>query len=180
MAESKEELKSLLMKVKEESEKAGLKLNIQTPKIMASSPFLQSVQFSSIAQACLNLCKPMDCSMPGFSCPAPTPTSCSNSCLLSWWCNSTISSSVILFFSCLQSFPASGSFAVSQFFASGGQVLELHLQHQSFQWIFKTDSPLVLTGLISLQSKRLKSLQNQSSKASILQRSAFSMFLYAL
>ena len=54
-------------------------------------------------------------------CPSPTPGVYSNSCLLSQWCHPTISSSVIPSFSCLQSFPASGSFAVSQFFTSGGQ-----------------------------------------------------------
>ena len=59
MAESKEELKSLLMKVKEESEKVGLKLNIQKTKIMASNP-------SSVAQSCLTLCHPMNCSTPGL------------------------------------------------------------------------------------------------------------------
>jgi len=62
MAESKEELKSLLMKVKEESEKAGLKFSIQKTKIMASGP----IQFSSIAQSCPTLCDPMNCSMPGL------------------------------------------------------------------------------------------------------------------
>ena len=65
MAESKEELKSLLMMVKEESENAGLKLSIQTTKIMASSP-ISSVQFSSVAQSCLTLCDPMNCSSPGL------------------------------------------------------------------------------------------------------------------
>ena len=65
MAESKEELKSLLMKVKEESEKAGLKLNIQKTKIMASSP-ISSVQFSSVAQSCPTLCDPMNHSTPGL------------------------------------------------------------------------------------------------------------------
>ena len=54
-------------------------------------------------------------------CPSPTPGACSNSCPLSRWCHSTISSSVISFSSFLQSFPASGSFPKSQFFASGGQ-----------------------------------------------------------
>jgi len=54
-------------------------------------------------------------------CPSPTPGACSNSSPSSWWCHPTISSSVIPFFSCLQSFPASGSFPMSQFFASGGQ-----------------------------------------------------------
>ena len=82
MAESEEELKSLLMKVKEESEKAGLKFNIQKTNIMASSPisswqvygetmetvtdYFQSVQFSSVAQSCPALCDPMNCSTPGL------------------------------------------------------------------------------------------------------------------
>ena len=54
-------------------------------------------------------------------CPLPSPTACSNSCPLSQWCHPTTSSSVILFSSHLQSFPASGSFLMSQLFASGGQ-----------------------------------------------------------
>ena len=54
-------------------------------------------------------------------CPSPSPGVCSNSCLLNQWCHPTISSSVISFSSCLQSFPASGSFPMSQLFASGGQ-----------------------------------------------------------
>ena len=54
-------------------------------------------------------------------CPSPTPGAYSDSCPLSWWCHPTISSSVVLFSSCLQSFPALGSFLMSQFFASGGQ-----------------------------------------------------------
>ena len=55
------------------------------------------------------------------------------------WCHPTISSSVIPFSSHLKSFPASGSFQMSQFFASGGQSTGVQLQHQSFQWIFRTD-----------------------------------------
>ena len=65
MAESEEELKNLLMKVKEENEKVGLKLNVQTTKIMASCP-ISSVQFSSVAQLCPALCNPMNCSTPGL------------------------------------------------------------------------------------------------------------------
>ena len=71
-------------------------------------------------------------------CPSPTTRVYSNSCPLSQWCHSTISSSVIPFFH-LQSFPASGSFPLSQLFASVGQSCKLQLQHQSFQWIFRTD-----------------------------------------
>ena len=53
--------------------------------------------------------------------PSPTPRACFNSCPLNWWCHPTISSSVIPFSPHLQSFPASGSFPMSQFFTSGGQ-----------------------------------------------------------
>ena len=62
----------------------------------------------------------------------------SESCPLRGWCYITMSSSVVPFSFCLQSFPASGSFLISQFFTSGGKVLEF--QHQSFQWLFGTDS----------------------------------------
>ena len=87
----------------------------------------------------------------------------------------SISSSVIPFFSCLQSFPASGSFPMSQFFTSGGQSIEV----SASAWVLPMNSqhwfPLGLTGWISLQSKGLfKSLlQHHSSKASVLRPSAF-------
>ena len=58
---------------------------------------------------------------PRLPCPSPTPRACSDSCPLSRWCHPTISSSVVPFASCLQSFPASGSFPRSQCFTSGGQ-----------------------------------------------------------
>ena len=70
----------------------------------------------------------------GLPCPSPSPRACSSSCPLSGWCHPAISSSAVPVSSCLQSFPASGSFLMSKLFASGGQVLEP--QHQSFQWIF--------------------------------------------
>ena len=71
-------------------------------------------------------------------CPSPTPEACSNSCPSHQWCHPTISYSVISFSSHLQSFPASGSFQMSQFFASGDH-WSFQLQHQSFQWILSTD-----------------------------------------
>ena len=107
---------------------------------------------SSVTQSCPTPCNPMDCSMPGF-CPLPTPGACSDSCPSSQWCHPTISSSVVPFSSCLQYLSASGSFPVSQFFASGGQstgasasVLPVNIQ----DWF-----PLGLTGWIFLQSKGL-------------------------
>ena len=71
-------------------------------------------------------------------CLSPTPRACSNSSL-NRWCNPTISSSVVPFSSCPQSFPASGSFQMSPFFASGGQSITASASAQSFQWIFRTD-----------------------------------------
>ena len=73
-------------------------------------------------------------------CPSPTPRVYSNSCPLSCWCHPTISSSVVPVSSCLQSFPASGSFQMSQLFPLGGESIGVSMpQHQSFQWIFRTD-----------------------------------------
>ena len=71
--------------------------------------------------------------------PSPTPGVYSNSWPLSQWCHPTISSSVIPFSSHLQPFPASGSFQMSWYFASGGQSVDVQPQHQSFRWIFRTD-----------------------------------------
>ena len=81
----------------------------------------EKIQFSSVAQSCPALCNPMDCSTLRPACPSTTPRVYTNSCPLSWWCHPTISSSVIPFSSCLQSFPTSRSFQMSQLFASGGQ-----------------------------------------------------------
>ena len=88
-------------------------------------------------------------------CPSPSPRACSNSCPLSQWCHPTISSSVVPFSSCLQPLPTSGSFLMSQLFASGGQsigasALTLVLPVNLKDWFL-----LVWTGWISLQSKGL-------------------------
>ena len=79
-------------------------------------------------------------------CPSPSPRVCSNSHPLSLWCHPTISSSVVPFSSCSQSFPASWSFQMSQLFAWVAKILEFQIQHQSFQWIFRTD--LLSDGLV--------------------------------
>ena len=104
----------------------------------------------------------------------PIPGICSNSCPSSRWCHPTISSSVVPFSSCPQSFPASGSFQMSQFFTSDAKVLEFQLQHQSFQW-----NPGLISfsidwlALLDVQGTLKNLLQHRSSKASILRRSAF-------
>ena len=88
-----------------------------------------------------------------LSCPSPTPRTCLDSCPSSWWCHPTISSSVAPFFSCVQSFSASGSFPVSQFFASSGQSIEASAS--VFPMNIQGWFPLGLTGWISLQSRGL-------------------------
>ena len=82
---------------------------------------LKWVLFSLVAQSCPSLCEPHRRQHVRPPCPSPTPGVYSNSCPLSQWWHPTISFSVVPFSSCLQSFPASGSFQMSQFFASGGQ-----------------------------------------------------------
>ena len=88
-------------------------------------------------------------------CPSPTPRAYSNSCPLSWWCHPTISSSVISFSSCLQSFPASGSLQMSQFFASGGQSIGVSASASVLPINIQDWFPLGWTGWISLLSKGL-------------------------
>ena len=88
-------------------------------------------------------------------CPSPTPRVYSNSCPLSQWCHSTISSSVIPLSSCLQSFPASGSFPMSQFFASGGQSIRASASASVLPMNIQDWFPLEWTDWISLQSKGL-------------------------
>ena len=102
-------------------------------------------------------------------CPSSTPRACANSCPMSWWCHPTISSSVVPFSSCLQSFPASRSFLM--FFASGGQ--------SYWNFSFSISLSNKYSGLISFRmdwldllvvQQSLKSLlQHHSSKASVLQ-----------
>ena len=106
-------------------------------------------------------------------CSSPSPRVYSNSCPLSWWCHPTISSSVVPFSYRPQSFPASGSFPMSQFFASGGQsigasasVLPMNIQ----DWF-----PLELTGLISLLSKGLSRV---FSSTTVRKHQLFSAQLY--
>ena len=88
-------------------------------------------------------------------CPPLSPRIYSDSCPLNQWCYLTMSSSVALFSFCLQSFPASGSFPMSQFFASGGQGIGASASASVLSMNIQGWFPLGLTGLISFQSKRL-------------------------
>ena len=110
-----------------------------------------------------------------LSCPSLSPRICSNSCPLSRWCHPTISSSITPFSFCPQSFPAPGSFPVSQLTSSGGQSIGASTSASVLPMNIRDWFPLGLTCLI-LQSKGLKSLlRHHSLKALILWCSAFFM-----
>ena len=115
--------------------------------------YLLSVQFShSVISDSLPPHEPQHTRPPG---PSPTPRVHPNPCPLSWWCHPTISSSVIPFSSCPQSFPASGSFPMSQLFTSGGQSIGVSASTSVLPMNTLDCSPLGWTGWISLQSKGL-------------------------
>ena len=106
-------------------------------------------------------------------CPSPTPGVYPNPCPPSRWCHPAISSSVVPFSSCPQSFPALGPFPMSQLFASGGQSIGVSASISVLPMNTQDWFPVARTGWISLQSKGLSSLlKHHSSKVLILQHSA--------
>ena len=114
---------------------------------------ISSVQFSHSVVS--NSLRPHELQHARPPCPSPIPGVHPNSCPLSQWCHPTMSSSVILFSSCLESFPASGSFLMSQLFASGGQNIGVSASTSVLPMNTQDWSPLGWTGWISLQSKGL-------------------------
>ena len=131
-----------------------------------------SIQFScSVVSDSVWPYEPQHASPP---CPSPTRGVQPNPCPLSRWCHPTISSSVVPFSSCPQSFPASRSFPMNQLFTSGGQSIRVSASASVLPMNIQDWFPLGLTGLIYLQSKELfkSRLLHHSSKASILWRSA--------
>ena len=108
-------------------------------------------------------------------CPSLTPRACSNSCPSSQWCHSTISSSVMPFSSYLQSFPASGSFLMSQFLASCAQTIGVSASASVLPMNIQDWFSVRWTGWISLKFKGLSRVFANNSSASILQHSAFFM-----
>ena len=112
------------------------------------------ILFSSVTRSCLTL-RPHGLQHARLPCPSLTPGTYSNSCPSRRWCHPTISSSVVPFSSCLQSFPASGSFQMSQPFASGGQRIGVSALASVLPMNIQDWSPLGWTGWISLQSKGL-------------------------
>ena len=110
---------------------------------------------------------------PRLPCPSPCPRACSNSCPLSRWCHPTISSFVVPFSSCLQSFTASGSFLMSQLFASSVQSIGASTSASVLPMNNQDWFPLGLTGLISLQSKRLSRVSRVSSNTTVQKHKCF-------
>ena len=103
-------------------------------------------------------------------CPSPTSRTYSNSCPSHWWCHPTLSSSVVPFSSLIQSFPASGSFPMSQFFASGGQSIGVSASASVSGLI---SSRINWLDLFAVQGTLKSLLKHHSSKASILRRLGF-------
>ena len=121
--------------------------------IAFSSVQFSSVQFSHSVMS--DSLWPHESQLTRPPCPSPTPGLYPNPCPLSRWLHSTISSSVIPFSFCLQSFPASGSFQMSQLFISGGQSIGVSASTSVLPMNTQDWSPLGWTGWISLQSKGL-------------------------
>ena len=122
-------------------------------KISRNTVNIRSVQFSHSVVS--NSLWPHGLQHTRLPCPSPTPRAYSNSCPSSRWCHPTISSSVFSLSSCLQSFLASGSFPMSQFFISGGQSTGTSALASALPMNIQDWSPLGWTGWISLQSKGL-------------------------
>ena len=124
-----------------------------------SSVFFLSFQGISTVQFCWtvvsNSLRPHGLQHARLHCPSPTLRACWNSCPSSQWCHPTISLPVVSFSSCLQSFPASGFFPMSQFFTSGGQSIGASASASVHPMNIQDWFPLGLTGWICLQSKGL-------------------------
>ena len=114
-----------------------------------------SVQFNSVAQSCLTFCDPMNHSTPGLPVHHHLPEVTQTQRPSSWWCHPAISSSVVPFSSCPQSLPASGSFPMSQLFASGGKSIGVSASTSVLPMNIQDWFPLGWTAWFSLLSKGL-------------------------
>ena len=124
-------------------------------QLSKESTLSPSKEFSSVHSVVSDSLQPHGLQHARPPCSSPAPGVYPNSCPLSQWCHQTISSSVVPFSSCLQSFPASGSFQMSQFFPSGGQSIGVSASASVLPMNTQDWSPLGWTGWISLQSKGL-------------------------
>ena len=145
-----------------------------------SVPGFWSCSFISVQSVVSDSLWPHGLQHARLPCPSPTPGAYSNSCPSRQWCHPIIPSSVVPFSACPQSFPASGPFPMSQFFASGGQSIGVSASAPVLPLNIQDWFPLGWTGWISLQSTETPKslLQHHSSKVSILQCSAFFIHPY--
>ena len=102
--------------------------------------------------------------LPRFPCPSSATEACSNSCPLNWWCHPNISSSVVYFSSCFQSFPASGFFPVNQFLTSGGQSFGLSASASVLSMNIQISFQIDWFDLLAVQGTLKNLLQPHSSK----------------
>ena len=135
--------------------------------------YISSVQFSCSVMS--DSLRPQGMQHTRPPCPSPTPRAYSNSCPSSQWYHPTISSSVVHFSSCLQSFPASGSFPMSQLFTSGGQSIGVSPSTSVLPMNTQDWSPLGWAGWISLQSQGLSRVFSNTT----VQKHQFFSFLYS-
>ena len=145
------------------------------PQVFYLCLFLHSIQFSCSVMS--DSLQPHELHHTRPPCPSPTPGVHSDSCPLSRWCRLTISSSIVPFSSCIQSFPASGSFQMSQFFTSGGQSIGVSASTSVLPVNTQDWSPLGWTGWISLQ---FKGLSGVFSNTTVQKHQFFTLsFLYS-
>ena len=126
---------------------------------LMQATYCSSVQFSRSVMS--DSLRPRESQHARLPCPSPTPWVHPNSCPLSQWCHPAISSSVVPFSSCLQSFPESGSLLVSQLFASGGQSIRVSASASVLPVNTQDWSPLGWTGWISLPHLNKVSVRNK-------------------
>ena len=142
-------------------------IKVKSGKILTMElPFFSSHRFSSVHFSRLvmsNSLRPHEQQHARPPCPSPTPGAHPNSCPLSQWCHPTISSSVVPFSSCPQSFPPSGSFQMSQLFVSGGQSFGISASTSVLPMNTQDWSPLGWNGWISLQSRGLSRVFSYST-----------------
>ena len=136
----------LLLTAKQKKKICNLIIRFSEAKIYRTSRAISSVQFSRSVMS--NSLWPHELKHARPPCPSPTPRVYPNLCPLSWWCHPAISSSVVPFSSCPQSFPASGSFQMNQLFTSGGQSAGVSASTSVLLMNTQDWSPLGWTGWI--------------------------------
>ena len=126
--------------------------------IRTTFKWFRKVNYTHIRSVASNSLRPHGLQQARLPCPSPTPGAYSNSCPVNWWCHPTILSSAVPFSCCLQSFPESWSFPMSQFFESGSQSIGVTASASVLPMNIQDWFPLGWSGWISLQSKGLSTV----------------------